>query len=359
MGKTLDWDYQKLGMLNTVNALGYLIGAVCATPISNRVGARRAFTLALVLVAAMGALSGLTSSFLPLLLARTLSGFSAGIGFVTGGSLISAASSKIGAKVTAVSLGIYYAGAGIGIVISGLTIPPLLSHFGLQAWHDGWFLMAGFSLISAVVSGSQSQSLGEPPKHSQESKPNHRLDRLRPSIIAYAIFGAGYISFMTFLVAFLKSQGSTSAVISFFWTVLGISVVISGPLWGRPLARLKGGKGLAVVLTVAALGTLLPLISANILLLLISAFLFGVSLMSTSTAITLIAQRNLDSRSIGSAIGRFTMAIAIGQTLGPVVVGTLSDTSQGLKLGILASLAMIVISIVMSLFQSDHKSFSG
>lgn len=358
MEKTLNWNYQKLGMLNTVNALGYLVGAICATPISNRFGARKTFTIALLSVAVMGALSGSTSSFGPILIARTLSGISAGVGFVTGGSLISSASSKIGPRVTAVALGIYYAGAGIGIVISGLALPPLLSHFGMQAWHEGWFLMAGFSLLSAIVSGSQARSLNEPPKHSQETKASHQLNRLRASIIAYALFGAGYISFITFLVAFLKSQGSSSAVITLFWTVLGLSVIVSGPLWGRTLTRLTGGKGLTAVLMVAALGILIPLFSRSLFILLLSAFLFGIALMSTSTAVTLIAQRNLDSRSIGSAIGRFTMAIAIGQTFGPVVVGTLSDTSQGLKLGILASLAMIVASIAVSLFQKDVTSFS-
>lgn len=354
MGTSLHWNYQKLGALNTVNAVGYLSGAFVATALSNRYGAKKILTLSLLFVAITGALSGSTSDFIFLAVARTLCGLGAGIAFVTGGSLVSSTSSKLGARVTAVALGIYYAGAGVGIVVSGLTIPPLLGYLGPQAWKDGWLLMATFSLLSTAIAGYSARTLAEPPKHDHASRVKRPMKDLKASILAYMLFGAGYISFITFLVAFMKHQGNSQGTIIWLWTILGMSVTVSGPVWGRPLSKLRGGAGFAFVLMVAAVGTLIPLLTTNMLLLIFAAFSFGISLMSTTTAVTIIAQRNLDERSVGGAIGIFTGAIALGQILGPVAVGTLADSSHSLKLGIEASLAMILLSALLAFAQKDR-----
>lgn len=354
MESTLHWDYQKLGTLNTVNAFGYLFGAFTATSYSSRFGAKKTFTFAILFLAVMGVLTGVSSNFAILILARTLSGLFGGITFVVGGSLISSTTSHLGSKAAATASGIYYAGAGTGILVSGLAIPPLLSAFGQSSWQLGWIAMGALCFISAALALPQTRHLLEPEHRPKKASLRFPIRGLEPSIITSALFGAGYISFVTFLIAFMTAEGSAGSTIAWFWAMLGISAMITGPIWGRVLARLKGGIGLAAVLFVATIGTAFPLITKNFLVLMISAFLFGSSIMSVATSYTILAQRNLEQRFVGSAIGFYTTAIAFGQIVGPISVGTLSDSSHGIKLGIVASLAMLLAGTLISLLQKDQ-----
>ncbi|TAN25301.1 MAG: YbfB/YjiJ family MFS transporter [Actinomycetota bacterium] len=354
MESTLRWNYQKLGTLNTVNALGYLFGAFTATTYSNRFGAKKTFGASIVLLAVMGLLSGASSNFSILITARTLSGVCGGVTFVVGGSLISASSSHLGHKASATASGIYYAGAGTGIVVSGIALRPLFAHFGQSHWQWGWFIMAFFCFLSAALTIPQTRHLLEPPRRSRKTSLKFPIRGLEPSIITSVLFGAGYISFITFLIAFLTAEGSGSSAIAWFWAMLGISAMITGPIWGRILARLKGGIGLAAVLFVASVGTAFTLLTRNFPILMISALLFGSSIMSVATSYTLLAQRNLEKHVVGSAIGVYTTAIAFGQIIGPISVGAISDTSHGVRLGIIASLIMLLAGTVVSLFQKDQ-----
>lgn len=359
METTLHWDYQRLGSLNTVNAVGFLVGAFSATTFSNRFGTKKIFSTSMILLAVMGILSGVSANFTLLLLTRTLSGVFGGMTFVSGGSLVSNSSTPMGGRAAAAASGIYFAGAGTGIVVSGLIIPPVLSHMGESAWQWGWIVMGLLCLLSAALAIPQIRNLTEPFKHATKTSLRFPIRGFEPSIIASALFGAGYISFITFLVAFLTSDGNKSSTISWFWAMLGISAMITGPIWGLALARLKGGVGLASILFVAAVGTAFPLMTSNFLVLMLSALLFGSSIMSVGTSYTILAQRNLDLRLVGSAIGVYTTAIAFGQIVGPIGVGTLADTSQGVRLGIVASLIMLLVGTVISLFQKDRIASSN
>jgi predicted MFS family arabinose efflux permease len=75
---------------------------------------------------------------------------------------------------------------------------------------------------------------------------------------AYTLFGAGYIAYITFIVAFLKSEGAGGGEVSLFWVVLGAAAVVAAFAWGPLLARLRGGRGPAAVMTVLTVGALLP-----------------------------------------------------------------------------------------------------
>ena len=209
-------------------------------------------------------------------------------------------------------------------------------------------------MFSAALTIPQTRHLIEPPRHTRKAAPKFPIRGLEPSIITSVLFGAGYISFITFLIAFLTAEGSGSSAIAWFWAMLGISAMITGPIWGRILARLKGGTGLAAVLFVASVGTAFTLITRNFPILMISAFLFGSSIMSVATSYTILAQRNLDRHLVGSAIGVYTTAIAFGQIIGPISVGAISDTSHGVRLGIVASLVMLLVGTIVALLQRDQ-----
>jgi hypothetical protein len=77
---------------------------------------------------------------------------------------------------------------------------------------------------------------------------------LAAAAIAYALAGAGYIAYMTFVIAFLRAEHFAASTVSTFWTVLGLASVATGFGWGYVLARLSGGWPLAVVLAMLEIG---------------------------------------------------------------------------------------------------------
>src|SRR5665213_2929565 len=87
MRDALGWSYSAAGFLNTVNAAGYLAGALVAAGVVRRFGLAAALrwgTLACVLSLALCALTG---NFIVLSFARLLAGVAAAVGFVASGVL--------------------------------------------------------------------------------------------------------------------------------------------------------------------------------------------------------------------------------------------------------------------------------
>src|SRR6266436_3054668 len=87
MRDALGWSYSTAGLMNTVNAIGYLAGALLASRMIRRFGLTgtvRWGTLACLLSLALCALSG---NFVVLSFARLLAGVGAAVGFVGGGAL--------------------------------------------------------------------------------------------------------------------------------------------------------------------------------------------------------------------------------------------------------------------------------
>jgi predicted MFS family arabinose efflux permease len=355
MRSSLHWSLTTAGAVNTANALGYLAGALAAVPLARRFGTRRAFlaglsvsVLALLGTAASGeviALAGL----------RLLAGAAAGVSFVTGAGLTAELGSARSPRRAAWLLGGYFSGAGAGIVVSGLVLPPLLaSATAASGWRWGWLLLAGLSAVALAASVPAVLSCREPPAPPAASGrwPSRRLAAVMAS---YTLFGVGYIAYMTFIIAFLAGHGARPAEISAFWVVLGAAAIAGGFAWPPLIARLRGGRGLAIVLAVVATGAVLPLVSGSAVAAMSSAVLFGASFLAVVTATTAVARRSLARHHWTPAIGTLTVAFALGQSLGPVLAGALSDGPAGLRLGLTLSAGVLAAGAVVALAQPHAR----
>jgi MFS family permease len=147
MREDLGWSYSAAGFMNTINAIGYLVGALVASRLIQRVGwsaAIRGGTLACVAALATCALTG---NFIALSLARLVLGLGAAAGFVAGGALAATIAQSRPERANFL-LSLFYAGPGIGILSSGLIAPFTLQHFGPGSW---WLVWWALTLLSAVM----------------------------------------------------------------------------------------------------------------------------------------------------------------------------------------------------------------
>src|ERR1700692_3055676 len=146
MRDALGWSYSAAGFMNTINAAGYLAGALMTSKLIARFGLAatvRWGTLASVISLALCALSG---NFLILSFARLLAGLGAAAGFVAGAALAATIAQSQPARANFL-LSLFYAGPGLGILCSGLVAPFVLQAFGPGSWLVVW----GAATVRAIA----------------------------------------------------------------------------------------------------------------------------------------------------------------------------------------------------------------
>jgi MFS family permease len=129
MRADLNWSYTLAGAMNTVNALGYLLGALVTPGLLHRHGASRVLMVGAALASLFMGLSGFFTDTAFLLVQRLLAGVASALVFIAGGLL----AARLGALQPGRGgflIGLYYGGTGFGIVLSALLVPVVLAAVG-------------------------------------------------------------------------------------------------------------------------------------------------------------------------------------------------------------------------------------
>jgi predicted MFS family arabinose efflux permease len=355
MRADLQWSYTLAGAMNTANALGYLAGAL-ATPRLLRLADPSRLLVAACIVAGllMGATGFLLDSLL-LLVQRMLAGAVSAVLFV-GGSVLAA---RLGAMQPArggLLLGVYYGGTGVGIVLSALAVPPVLEAAVLRphGWAWAWWLLAIVCLAATAVLAWPARELGAaaaaagPGAAAASSRARFRWIHFTPALAAYFMFGLGYIGYMTFVIALLREQGEGAGRITSFYALLGVAVMASSRIWAGLLDRAKGGEALAILSALLGVAAVLPALTAWWPLLLLSGALFGGVFLSLVASTTALVRHNLPAAEWAAGISGFTIVFAVGQILGPMIVGWIADGPGGLARGLLFSAAALGVGAALA-----------
>ena len=348
MRDALGWSYSAAGFMNTINAVGYLAGALMASRLIKRFGLSAAVrwgTLASVLSLALSALSG---DFVILSFARLLGGVAAAVGFVAGGALAAPIAQSRPARANYL-LSLYYAAPGLGILASGLIAPFVLQGFGPGSWWIVWWALTLLCVVMVVplllapIDASDGIADAAPAPFA-----------IRPVLIylaGYFLFGAGYIAYMTFMIAYVRDAGGGAEAQSGFWSLIGLSAFVTPWVWRRVLALDRGGLSTAIILGVNALGAALPLFGHSALLLAISALVFGVAFFAVVGSTTAFVRFNYPASAWPNGIAAMTIAFGVGQTLGPIAVGAVTDALGSLSYALNVSAALLAVGAIASALQ--------
>ena len=365
MRADLGWSYTLAGAMNTVNALGYLLGAL-ATPLLLRRGPPGALMLVGAVLATL--FMGLCGFFLeaaPLLLQRLLAGVASAFMFITGG-LMAARLGALDAPRSGLLLGLYYGGTGWGISLSALLVPAVLQaapqpHAWTWAW---WALALACGAATAllvwpvrvlrrmdVVAAAAAPSTSAPASAAVVAWVAARVFKVRdfaPALAGYAMFGVGYIGYMTFVVALLRAQGVGGGAVTLFYALLGLAVVLSSRIWAGLLDRQRGGGALARLNALLGLATVLPALTSAWPVALASGLLFGGVFLSVVASTTALVRHNLPASQWAAGISAFTIVFAAGQIVGPTVVGWIADGPGGLARGLVFSAAALWLGALLA-----------
>lgn len=342
MRAALGWSYAEAGAVNTANAAGYLVGAIVAAGLAVRLGARRVFIAGLAATALALLASAGADQLGWQMLWRALAGCAGAIAFVVGAGMAADAAAFAGARGGRV-IATYFGGGGAGVLVSSVILPPLLA-LNPAAWRLGWVAMAAAALAALGFAQFVVPELADgavPPWDEAHAAP--RPASLAPTYLAYLCFGAGYIGYMTFIIARLDAAAVTPLAIASFWAVLGLASVLSCYGWGTLFARLGGGTPMIFVLLIEAAGAALPLVSTAPAALFGSAILFGAAVMAMPAAVTVVVKNSRPPRAWTPLLGRLTVVFGLGQCAGPLATGLLADSAAGIVIGLFASAGLLLV----------------
>ncbi|WP_051753222.1 YbfB/YjiJ family MFS transporter [Streptosporangium amethystogenes] len=316
MRDDLGWSLAEAGVMSAANGLGYLVGALVTPVVQRRLGTAATFRWGMVLTAVTLAATAVGGDYLALLTARAAAGVAGALVFVTGGVIAARLATGMSSSTPIV---VYFAGTGLGIVFSGAIIPALGDR-----WQLAWAGLSAAAGLAALASWSAART------DEEEDAPADAARRagVRPlwrTALAYVLFAAGYITYITFLSAYLVDRHAPVAQVTLTWTVLGLAVAAAPALWSRPITRWPGGRALTVLLALLAGAAALALVSSAPPVVLTSAVAYGATFMSVPAAVTALIKANTPPADWTATLAAFTVLFAAGQTAGPWLAGLLAD----------------------------------
>lgn len=348
MRDDLGWSYKQAGGLNTGNALGYLLGATCAAAILKRTSLRFGVLGGLALSCFALWLTGITHNFSALVFCRALVGFSGALTFIAAASL----GLRLGrdAEENALVSGVIIAGPGIGVIAGGLSMPFIVGEHS-ELWPHAWQLTGAIGvLVLAIVAFAtrdlqSKESVPEEDSTKGENEQSASLRPLLPILVAYFLFGVSYIAYMTFLIAYVRGLSGGASAVAPVWATLGVSMLASSVTWKKALSTDRGGRVLTFMGLGGAISAAIPLWNHSFAALLLSSAGFGLCSMPIFAAVSVAIRYHLPRRDWNRAVAFATIIFAVGQSLGPIGSGALSD-----HFGLSASLIWTAVIMLLAGF---------
>lgn len=355
MAEDLGLDYRRQGILGASYFLGYLASVALMPWLASKLGARRLCVGGLALVAA---------SLLALSLGRDFWFLSASY-FVTG---LGSAAAFIGAMTLpafwfhsshrARGAGVVTAGAGIGILVSGILVPLVPTGVSLASWQSVWLIFAAlallFGLLAAILLRNRPAELGLTPFGRADdagARPvvaDRGLSRSWPILLhlgmIYSLFAATALTYATFIVTtMVDSLSVATATAGTLWAGVGGLSIFSGALFGSISDRLGHRVGMLSALLMQAVAYGLVAADTGLTGLYISIVLFGLSAWSLPSIVAAAAGDYLGPEKAAAGFAILTLMFAVGQVVGPAGAGFLAGWTGdfGLSYGVAVSLNLL------------------
>jgi predicted MFS family arabinose efflux permease len=222
---------------------------------------------------------------------------------------------------------------------------------GMWSWAAGWLVLGMAGLGFSLWPSKLALRIDPPAAGQTLNSPTERLhwQHYTPILVAYFLFGVGYIVYLTFVMAWLREMRLGYEVATGVWLVLGLAVMASGYVWRGVMGRWWPAHTFAAACMCTAVGTALPLLSNSLPVLLISAVFIGSFFMAPG-AMMALARSTLPAPLWAKAMNLFTFIFAIGQGVGPVAAGWTADR-YGMNVAMAAGAATLVLAAALAFTQ--------
>jgi predicted MFS family arabinose efflux permease len=342
MERDLGLSHAETGSLASFNYVGYLLGAVACSFFPSLLRRVPVNVGALAASIATTLFMGAFASPLWWGLLRFIAGLSSAILFVViavevAEYLARQGESRIG--------GALYGGIGLGIVLSGLTV-PLLDQLG--GWRGCWLGMGVISLALALAGLllARKRSAAPPLEHIQRAAVG-RSSGISRLAVAYTCEGFGYIISATFLVAMVGRTPGIEQYASLSWVAVGLAAAPSTILWQQAARKFGVQRATVVAYAIQAAGILLSIRANTPFVAGLAAVSFGGTFLGIVTLVMSEGNRRAgsDGRRVAAIL---TACFSMGQVIGPTLAGLVADRGGFAIPLLLAALSVCLGGIIIA-----------
>lgn len=339
------------GLIASANFLGYLVGALAGAS-SFLAGSPRAWFLGGLMVSAFtSAAMALTDALSIFVIIRFISGMASAFVLVFSTTLVLERLTEAGRGALSA---VHFAGVGCGIAFSALLIASLgqLSLDWKAMWLASGMATAVFLLVAAALVPSKaasSMATGVAPLAEKGSALTINSDLVR-LILAYGLFGFGYVITATFVSTIARSSAELAPVEQYVWLAVGISAAPSIYIWNRIATAIGLKRAFALACVLESVGVALTAVTLNQIYFLAGAALLGGTFMGI-TALGLMEARRLASPGGPAAIRKMlailTASFGLGQVAGPWIAGQLHTMTGSFQTASLAAAGALLVSALL------------
>lgn len=345
MQEALHLSNTQTGALQSWNLLGYMLTVVGAGMLATRFGPRIVISVALLIVAAAMALTGLIPTFGGACAGRFLAGVGGAGSNMPAMALLAA---WFSARRRGMAAGIGATGSSLGLMVTGPLVPFILQRGGNSGWRLSWYVLAAMTLLVFALAATclrnhpaekDLRAVGENEAERSASPPSrnsslnwgavYRSGLLWRLAVIYFGFGFSYIIYSTFFVRYLTAEaGFSRATAGTLWFQIGVGSIVSGFLWGSVSDR--WGRRAALLCVFGLQGTAFVLfgLGRNPACVYGSAALFAITSWSVPALMAALCGDLFGARLAPAALGLITMVFGCGQALGPYLAGMIADATH-------------------------------
>jgi predicted MFS family arabinose efflux permease len=337
MTEGLGLSQSQAGLIASANFAGYLIGALLAA-LPTLPGSRRTWLLAALGASALttGAM-GFAESMGAFLVLRFVSGLASAFAFVFSAALVL---DRLAAMNRPDLTAVHFAGVGLGIAGSAALVSALAvaeADWRILWWASGVVSLAALFAVAALVP-DRADAAPPPP-----ARPSDQETGLTSLIVAYGLFGFGYVITATFLVALVRSTPAMQPLEPMVWILVGLSATPSVALWTWIGRKIGVYPAFALACVVEAFGVGASVLWSSSFGAIAAAVLLGGTFVGI-TAVGVVAARRLSKGNARSILALMTAAFGLGQIVGPVVAGLAFDATGSFTAPSLAAAAALLVS---------------
>ena len=346
----LQLSYTQSGLLATTSFVGYLVAALVGGLVNARLGVRGASVLGLIAML-LGMIGSAFAPGYPILLVLQLP-----IGFGTGTAMIAAISTLpawFPVHQRGLISGLGNGAAGLGILLSGAVVPPLLTGFGPTGWRQVWLAFAvavGLGLIAAALFlRRRAVSPGSVRPTGRPRRPGaiYRAPLYWRLALVALVMGATTSVYGTYFGAYGTRQlGLDESLVGRIWSLVGMLSLLSGILWGMVSDRLGRQAALAGVMGVQAFANFILVVSPGSTTLTLSAAIAGLTLFGGAAIMTALMSDLIEPELLPAVGGLLAIGFGVGQIAGPAAAGVLADLADSLRAAYVFSGVVTVLGVV-------------
>lgn len=271
------FDGRQVGYLGAANLTGYLIGAVLARRLAQGWSPAIVIKGALLIGAASFFACAVPLSFAWYFFWRVSSGAIGGVLMVLAPTAVLAGTPPERRPRVA---GIVFTGVGLGIIVSGTAIPPLVAA-GLPTT---WLALGLVSLLLTAFAWIPWPQVRAMPTAMMPSA----VSMLRPAVvrllISYALIGLAFAPHTVFWTDFIaRGLGKGLSVGGAYWVVLGFGAACGPVLTGLVAERLSFAWTYTLALAILAVGVVLPIAAPSGPVLAVTSFAVGACGLATTS----------------------------------------------------------------------------